>query len=121
MTIKVLIFDDVVFARRETFHIPGLEVDVAGHADDCVALCTTEGHVPDVVFMDYAMGKARLNGAQAVSALRTAGYSGRIVGISSDPVANQEMIAAGANESLAKKAHMRSFLVHLASSAAQEE
>ena len=33
-TLRVAIFDDVVAARRETFHIRGLEVDVYGHADD---------------------------------------------------------------------------------------
>ncbi len=112
--LKVMIFDDVVFARGEVFHIPGLAVEVFAHADDSVALCTTVGHEPDVVFMDFEMGRGRHSGAQAIAELRTAGYGGRIIGISSDPVANQRMIDAGANDSLQKKAHLRSFLVYLA-------
>jgi len=113
--LKVVIFDDVVAARGEVFHIPGLAVEVFAHADDSVALCMTAGHEPDVVFMDFEMGRGRQSGAQAIADLRGAGFSGRIIGISSDPVANQRMVDAGANESLQKKAHLRSFLVYLAS------
>ena len=112
MALKVAIFDDVVAARRETFHIAGLEVDVYGHADDADVVSVSVGY--DVAFMDFSMGRGRKTGAEAIAAMRTAGFGGRIIAISSDPAANAEMEAAGADESLAKKAHMRSFLVHLA-------
>ena len=113
--LKVVIFDDVVAARGEVFHIPGLAVEVHPHADDSVAICTGEGDGPDVVFMDYEMGRGRKSGSEAIEALRAASYGGRIIAISSDPVANQRMRDAGANDALQKKAHLRSFLVHLAS------
>ncbi len=110
--LRIAVFDDVVAARGEVFHIPGLAVDVYGHADDAVGQCRAAGHA--VVFMDFAMGAGRVDGAAAVAALRTDGFAGRIVAISSDPAANAAMVAAGANEALAKKAHLRSFLVHVA-------
>jgi CheY-like chemotaxis protein len=108
---RVAIFDDVVAMRGETFHIPGLVVHVYGHADDAVRACTE--HAYDVVCMDYAMGAEHQPGDKAVAALRGGGFRGRIIGISSDPDANQSMRRAGADESLAKKAHLRSFLVRL--------
>jgi CheY-like chemotaxis protein len=111
IAMKVAIFDDVVAMRGETFHIPGLVVDVYGHADDAVRVCNQ--HAYDVVCMDYAMGAGHQPGDQAVTALRAGGFRGRIIGISSDPQANQSMRRAGADESLAKKAHLRSFLVRL--------
>ena len=110
--LRVLIFDDVVAARGEEFRIPGLAVSVAPHADNAVDLCTAEP-APDVVFMDFALGEGRSDGAAAIAAMRAAGYAGRIVAISSDPAANARMTEAGANESLASKALLRSFLVHL--------
>ena len=109
--LKIAVFDDVVAARGETFHIPGLQVDVFAHADDAVAECRRIGH--DVVFMDFAMGQGHVDGASAVTSLRAAGFAGRIIGTSSDPAANETMRAAGADDSLAKKAHLRSYLVHL--------
>ena len=109
--LKVAIFDDVVAARGETFHIPGLEVDVYPHADAAADIVTSGKH--DVVFMDFAMGPGRATGAGATAALRGAGFTGRIIGISSDPAANSAMRSAGADDSLGKKAHLRSFLVHL--------
>ena len=112
--LKVVIFDDVVAARGEVFHIPALNVDVHPHADDSVGVCTGSD-APDVVFMDFEMGRGRKSGSEAIEALRAAGYAGRIIAISSDPVANQRMRKAGANDALQKKAHLRSFLVHLAS------
>jgi CheY-like chemotaxis protein len=118
--VRVAIFDDVVAARRETFHIHGLEVDVYGHADDAVAVCTVDPSY-QVVFMDYAMGNGRKSGAAAVGELRAAGFRGRIIAISSDPAANAQMRLAGADEALDKKAHLRSFLVHLASHQAAAE
>lgn len=108
--LRVAIFDDVVAARRETFNIPGLDVDVHAHADDAVDACS---HGYDWVFMDFHMGPGRKTGDNAVRALRVSGFTGRIVGISSDPAANAAMKNAGAEESLGKKAHLRSYLVHL--------
>lgn len=108
--LKVAIFDDVVAARRETFNIPGLSVDVYAHADNAVNACSP-GY--DVVFMDFAMGPGRKTGESAIRELRGAGFAGRIVAISSDPAANAAMKTAGAEESLGKKAHLRSYLVHL--------
>jgi CheY-like chemotaxis protein len=109
--LRVAIFDDVVAARAEQFHIPGLAVDVHAHADDAANLCTQRGY--DVVLMDFAMGPGRKTGQVATSEMRAAGFRGRIVAISSDPAANAAMRAAGANEALAAKAHVRSYLVHL--------
>jgi CheY-like chemotaxis protein len=109
--LKVAIFDDVVAARGEQFHIPGLEVDVHPHADDADVICGAAAY--DVVFMDFAMGPGRKSGAEAIRALRAAGFRGRVIAISSDPAANAHMRAAGADEALGKKAHLRSFLVHL--------
>lgn len=111
--LRVAIFDDVVAARRETFNIPGLQVDVYGHADNVVELSVSPGY--DVMFMDFHMGRGRKTGDNAVRELRDAGFGGRIVAISSDPAANAAMEKAGASESLGKKAHLRSFLVHLGS------
>lgn len=111
--LKVAVFDDVVAARSEHFHIPGLAVDVHAHADECVDVCTRAGY--DVVLMDFAMGPGRKNGRDAVADLRAAGFRGRIVAISSDPAANSAMRVAGADEALAAKAHLRSYLVHLGS------
>jgi hypothetical protein len=88
--LRVAIFDDVVAARGEVFHIPGLAVDVHGHADNATRLCLDAGYA--LVFMDF---------------------QGRIVAISSDPAANALMRAAGADDALATKAHLRSYLVHV--------
>ena len=109
--LRVAIFDDVVAARGEVFHIPGLSVDVHPHADDAARTCAAGSY--DVVFMDFAMGPGRKTGAIATSELRAAGFRGRVVGISSDPAANAAMRAAGADDSLASKAVLRSYLVHL--------
>ena len=57
-TLKVAIFDDVVAARGETFHIPGLEVDVYGHADDALDLCQAHGY--DVAPFDVETGTVSL-------------------------------------------------------------
>jgi hypothetical protein len=110
-TLKVAIFDDVVAARNEHFHIPGLAVDVYAHADDCVAICMRQRY--ELVFMDFAMGPGRKDGATATADLRAAGFRGRIIGISSDPAANAQMRSAGADEALGSKAHLRSYLVHV--------
>jgi CheY-like chemotaxis protein len=109
--LKVAIFDDVVAARGERFHIPGLDVAVFPHADDAVRACTRTDF--DLVFMDFALGRGRKDGSRAITDLRTAGFPGRIVGISSDPSANAAMRAAGADDALASKSHLRSYLVHI--------
>jgi len=109
--LKVAIFDDVVFARGEEFRIPGLVVRVHPHADDAAGVCTRDA--PEVVFMDFALGPGRKSGAVAIGEMRAAGYRGRVIGISSDPVANAEMCAAGADDALPKKAHLRSYLVYM--------
>ena len=109
--LKVAIFDDVVAARSEQFHIPGLAVDVFAHADDAVGNCTRGSY--DLVFMDFAMGPGRKDGATACRELRAAGFRGKLIGISSDPAANASMKSSGADESLGSKAHLRSYLVHV--------
>jgi CheY-like chemotaxis protein len=115
--LSILIFDDVVAARGETFHIPGLDVTVVAHADDAVEVVNAGAQPPDVIFMDHAMGPGRKNGSEAIASLRAAGFAGRIVAISSDPAANAEMRRAGADEALGQKAQLRSYLVHLAAGA----
>src|SRR5688572_26801039 len=115
--LHVLIFDDVVAARGETFHIPGLEVTVRPHADDAVGVVSGARPPPDWVFMDFAMGRGRKSGTDAIRELRAAGFGGRIVAISSDPAANADMRRAGADEALSQKALLRSYLVHLGSRA----
>lgn len=107
--LKVAIFDDVVAARGELFHIPGLEVTVFAHADDAAGQCAEF----DVVFMDYALGAGHKTGQQVTAEIRTAGFRGKIIAISSDPAANAAIRAAGADDALATKAHLRSYLVHL--------
>jgi DNA-binding NarL/FixJ family response regulator len=121
VSLKVVIFDDVLAARGEHFHIPGLSVVVHGHADAAVEICTGPNRQPpDVIFMDFAMGEGHKNGAVAIRELREAGFEGRIIAISSDPNANAEMQRAGAGASLEKKAHLRSYLVYLGANAEEE-
>ena len=109
--LKVAIFDDVVAARGEQFHIPGLDVVVFPHADDAVRACIRDGY--DLVFMDFAMGPGRKDGSRAIVELRGAGFAGKIIGISSDPAANAAMRTAGADDALGSKSHLRSYLVHI--------
>ena len=115
MAIPVAVFDDVLAARGEVFHIPGLDVTVYGHADDVLYVASSD-LPPAVLFMDYAMGRDHVNGADAIRAVRKAGYRGRIVAMSSDPAANDAMRKAGADESLPQKAMLRSYLVALGKS-----
>ncbi len=111
--LRVAIYDDVVAARGELFHIPGLDVTVFAHGDDAVAQCLAGGF--DVVFMDYALGPGRKSGQEITAALRAAGFAGKVIAISSDPAANAAIRAAGADSALGTKAHLRSYLVHLGS------
>ncbi len=112
--LHILIFDDVVAARGETFHIHGLDVTVLAHADDAVDVVQGAAARPDVLFMDFAMGAGHKNGTEAIRELRAAGFAGRIVATSSDPVRNADMRQAGADDALGQKAQLRSYLVHLA-------
>lgn len=109
--LRVAIFDDMVSGRGELFEIPGLAVDVFPHADNALTTCGLGRY--DVVFMDFAMGPGHKDGATAIAYLRSSGFSGTIIGISSDPAANSAMRTAGANSALATKAHLRSYLVQL--------
>ncbi|MBL0212820.1 MAG: hypothetical protein IPQ07_02940 [Myxococcales bacterium] len=109
--LKVAIFDDVVAARGEQFHIPGCAVEVFPHADEAVVVCVRGRY--DVVFMDYAMGPGRKDGATATRELRASGCRAKIIGISSDPAANAAIRTSGADEALASKSHLRSYLVHI--------
>jgi CheY-like chemotaxis protein len=116
--LKVIVYDDVVAARGETFELPGLDVTVYGDADDAALVIGAMQPPPDLVCMDFAMGADHMDGAAAIAELRAAGYRGRILATSSDPAANERMREAGADEALASKAHLRSYLVHLAGGAA---
>ena len=117
--LKVAIYDDVVAARAEQFRIPGLAVTVFAPADDAVRQCASGGF--DVVFMDYALGPGRKTGQDVTRELRAGGFTGRVVAISSDPAANAAIRAAGADDALATKALLRSYLVHLGSHHADAE
>jgi DNA-binding NarL/FixJ family response regulator len=109
---RVVVFDDVLHARGDRFPGFAFPVEVHAHADDAELL----GLGPeDVVCMDFEMGPEHRDGAEAVTELRRAGFRGRIVAMSSDPGCNLKMIAAGANESLAKKAMLAPFLASLSS------
>ena len=66
--LKVAVFDDVIAARRESFRIPGLDVDVYGHADDADVVCNA--HDYDVVLMDFSMGRGHKTGADAITSMR---------------------------------------------------
>ncbi len=83
------------------------------HADDAVRACSRDGY--DLVFMDFAMGPGRKDGSRAIVELRDAGFTGKIIGISSDPAANAAMRAAGADDALGSKSHLRSYLVYIGS------
>lgn len=109
--LKVAIYDDVVAARGEQFRIPGLVVTVFAHADDAVRQCGIDEF--DVVFMDYALGPGRKNGQEVTREVRAGGFVGRVVAISSDPAANAAIRTAGADDALATKALLRSYLLHL--------
>ena len=117
--LRVAIFDDVVAARNELFHIPGLEVTVFAHADGAAVECARDAF--DVIFMDYALGPGHKTGHDVTIEIRAAGFRGRIIAISSDPAANAAIVTAGADDALASKAHLRSFLVHLGASHARRD
>ena len=100
---RVLIFDDVVAARRETFELPGLEVSVHAHADDAVAIIAATSPPPDLVCMDFAMGPGHRDGESVIRDLRAAGYRGKILATSSDPTANDPLQLVEARDDLAAR------------------
>ena len=108
---KVVIFDDELFRRQPTYTIEGLELSFYEHADDAVAVVGRER--PELVCMDYFMDAQR-SGGDAVAELRAAAAqeSLRIVAISSDPQANERMLAAGADDAV-PKTHLRAYLSRL--------
>ena len=105
---RALVFDDLLFLRRDDFSSLEIELRFYAHADDAVAVVAAEG--PDLVLMDYSMD-ARLSGEEAISRLRDRWPPGelRIVGISSDHVSNRRMLAAGADDAIAKP-NLRGYL-----------
>jgi CheY-like chemotaxis protein len=105
---KVLVFDDVLVRRAGDYQVDGLELIFREHADDAAEVVALER--PEIVMMDFAMGEHR-SGAEVIRGLRR-GYAGRIVGISSDPGSNQQMLAAGADDAI-PKSHLRGYLSRL--------
>ena len=106
-------FDDVLYRRAAEYEVPDLDVQFHAHADDAVAVVTSER--PDIVLMDYSM-QARASGEDAICALRAAFPKGdgvKIVAISSDERSNERMLAAGADDALTKT-HVKAYLSRLA-------
>ena len=138
--LKVLVFDDELSQRPAFYRQAELDLKFYADADDAVRIVAAEH--PDVVMMDFTMGAALSGAAAvrrirerhaAVSAparsatsqtatSRTATDQAarpqpapsplRIVAISSDPAANQHMIAAGADDAI-PKSHVRAYLQRL--------
>lgn len=98
--LRVVVFDDQMFARGD-LRVDGIDLELHPHGDDAAALCTGPD-APALVCVDYSMGGLHRSGDRVVRALRDAGYTGRVVAISSDPTANAAMIAAGADQSVPK-------------------
>ena len=105
---RVVVFDDVLFMRQSEYAGMDCELRFFAHADDAVRV--VEGEKPDVVLMDYAMDE-HVTGEEAVVALRRRWPRGRlrIVGISSDTLSNERLVAAGADDAV-PKSHLRSYL-----------
>ncbi|MFO0748113.1 MAG: response regulator [Myxococcota bacterium] len=111
---RILVFDDDLVSRPEFLgHLPA-EFIYRGHADQ--ALADVEQVMPDMVFMDFAMGTA-VDGVTATQTLRRF-YALEvlpIVAISSDARMNRLMLMAGATEGVPKMALPERFreIVHL--------
>ncbi len=105
---RVVVFDDVLFCRQQDYQGLGFDFRFYPHADDAVAVVQAER--PDLVLMDFAMEEHR-TGDEAIAALRVRWPRGQltIVGISSDTHSNQRMVAAGADDAVAKS-HLRGYL-----------
>jgi CheY-like chemotaxis protein len=105
---RVVVFDDVLFARQDEYRGLGCELHFYEHADEAVRV--VEGAAPDMVLMDYAMDE-HLTGEEAITRLRERFPRGRlrIVGISSDALSNERLVAAGADDAV-PKSHLRGYL-----------
>ena len=105
---RVVVFDDVLYGRQHEYAGMGCDLYFYEHADDAVRVVADAD--PDVVLMDYAM-EEHATGEEAVAALRKRWPRGnlRIVGISSDALSNERMVAAGADDAV-PKSHLRGYL-----------
>ena len=105
---RVVVFDDVLFARQHEYVGMDCELKFFEHADEAVRVVAAEQ--PDVVLMDYAM-EEHATGEEAIGALRREWPRGhlRIVGISSDVLSNERLVAAGADDAV-PKSHLRGYL-----------
>ena len=105
---KVVVFDDVLFARQHEYAEFACEFVFFAHADD--AVWAVRSHRPELVLMDYSMG-SHGTGEDAVTALRGHWPRGvlRIVGISADVLSNERLVAAGADDAV-PKSHLRGYL-----------
>lgn len=98
---RILVFDDDLVHHREFLAPLAADFIYRAHADNAVADVLEVK--PDVVFMDYSMGR-HLRGEDAVKLLREVwDYDALpIIGISSDAHCNKAMCRAGATEGLVK-------------------
>lgn len=110
---KVVVFDDELHQRRAFYKMPAVELVFYDNADDAATVVKAER--PDVVLMDFAM-HASHSGVEAITRLRhlpgpaqPGGGRLRIVAISTDAIANQRMLAAGADDAV-PKTHVRGYL-----------
>src|SRR4051812_7848928 len=105
---RVVVFDDVLYGRQHEYAGTGCELHFYEHADEAVRVVSDAS--PDVVLMDYAM-EEHLTGEEAITALRERWPRGhlRIVGISSDALSNERLVAAGADDAV-PKSHLRGYL-----------
>lgn len=105
---RVVVFDDVLFTRQHEYSGIGCELHFYEHADEAVRVVADAQ--PDMVLMDYAM-EEHLTGEEAICALRERWPRGqlRIVGISSDTLSNERLVAAGADDAV-PKSHLRGYL-----------
>jgi CheY-like chemotaxis protein len=105
---RVVVFDDVLFARQHEYREMDCELKFFEHADEAVRVVADEQ--PDVVLMDYAMEEHR-TGEEAIAELRQLWPRGRlhIVGISADVLSNERLVAAGADDAV-PKSHLRGYL-----------
>jgi CheY-like chemotaxis protein len=104
---KILVIDENEPIRklmRATFRDPELRLDVrtAATAEDGLVLAAT--FLPHVIVVDYALEEGRLQGDQAVALIRRARAfkSVRVIGMASEPDADEKMLKAGAHLLLVK-------------------
>ena len=101
MPLRVLVYDDDLVSRPDFLGELPAELIYRGHADD--AIDEVRELAPDLVLMDYSMGRHR-NGLDSVVALRRVFSPAEltIIGISSDAVLNERMVRAGADAGFVK-------------------